>query len=123
MDSFFIWYGLTVVLFFLPALLGIFVFRQRPVHLRHRDSGLPKVGRLGWSWTYLYFGWLVPMFRGEIGMALLHLLFSLFTFGIFQLIWSFLYNKQHLTRLMTAGWLLDANADGYAEMRSRLGIV
>lgn len=122
MISFSIWHWLIVSLFFLPALLGIFVFKQRPVHLRHRDSGLPKVARIGWCWTYVYFGWLVPMFRGEIAMGLLHLLFTMLTFGIFQFIWSFLYNRQHLTRLMTSGWVLDPNSPDHQLNKDRLGI-
>jgi len=62
------------------------------------------------------------MFRGEIAMGLLHFLFSLITFGVFQFIWSFLYNKQHLTRLMSGGWALDETADNYPEVKNRLGI-
>jgi hypothetical protein len=116
------WLLLILLLLLGPALLGIFVFKQTPIQLRHKESGLPKVGRHGWSWTYLYFGWLVPMFRGEIGMGLLHFLFSVLTLGIFQVIWSFLYNKQHLTRLMTSGWQLDLSDPNFNRNRELLQI-
>ncbi len=126
MGSFSLWHWLIVLLIVLflliPALLGIFVFKQKPVYLKHKDSGLPKTARIGWCWTYVYFGWLVPMFRGEIVMGLLHLVFSVITLGLFQVIWSFLYNKQHLTRLMSSGWTLDANSKNFLEIRNRLGI-
>jgi hypothetical protein len=90
-----------------PALLGIFVFKQKPITVKHKDSGIRKTARLGWSWTYYYFGFIVPIIRGEIGVAVLHLVITLVTFGLFQIIWSFFYNKQHITRLMTSGWVLD----------------
>jgi len=37
---------------------------------------------------------------------MLHLLFSIFTFGIFQLVMPFLYNKQYTSRLLTSGFVL-----------------
>jgi hypothetical protein len=122
MGSFSVWHWIILFVIFGPMLLGIFVFKQAPIYLRHSVSGLPKVGRLGWSWTYLYFGWLVPIFRGEIGMGLLHLILSLVTFGLFQFIWSFLYNKQHLTRLMTTGWELDPSSHNYDTAKRRLNL-
>lgn len=102
------WVVLLVVfsVVFLPAILGIFVFRQKKVLVIHPSSGMRKTARLGWSWTYWYFGFLVPVFRGEIGIGILHAIISVITFGLFQLIMSFLYNKHHITRLLERGWLL-----------------
>lgn len=48
-----------------------------------------KTGLYGFSWTYLFFGWLVPVFRGELGVGALHLLFSVVTFGLWQFIACF----------------------------------
>jgi hypothetical protein len=64
------------------------------VIIRHNQSGLTKKGYYGYSWTYLFFGWFVPLFRGELGVAALHLLFSCVTLGFWQLVMSFLYNRQ-----------------------------
>lgn len=114
------WIGLiSTLLFFLPALLGLFIFRQSPVVVIHQSSGMTKIARLGWSWTYWYFGFLVPVSRGEILIGALHLFITLFTFGLFQLIMSFLYNRQHLVRLLESGWALAGNEE-YA--REKLGI-
>jgi hypothetical protein len=98
---------ILLVIVFLPAILGIFVFKQKPIKLKHKESGVGKTARLGWSWTYLYFGFLVPIFRGEIGIGVLHFVITFFTFGLFQIILSFLYNKQQITRLLTSGWILN----------------
>jgi hypothetical protein len=116
----------AVLFFFLlvfgPALLGIFVFKQRPITLKHRDSGIKKTARLGWSWTYYYFGFLVPIFRGEITIGALHLVITFCTFGLFQIIWSFLYNKQHITRLLTSGWVLADSPEVEPFAKEKLGI-
>jgi hypothetical protein len=110
------------LLVFGPALLGIFVFKQKPILLKHKDSGIRKTARLGWSWTYYYFGFLVPIFRGEITIAVLHLVITIFTLGLFQIIWSFLYNKQHMTRLLTSGWILSDSLEVEEFAKRKLGI-
>lgn len=79
--------------------------------IRHPQSGLVRKGYYGFSWTYLFFGWFVPLFRGELGVAALHLLFSFFTFGIWQIVMCFLYNKQYMTRMLMNGWVL-SDSDG-----------
>jgi len=69
------------------------------VAIKHKESGMMKTGYHGFSWTYLIFGWFVPLFRGELGVAALHLLFTFVTFGLWQLILSFLYILRLLTSL------------------------
>jgi len=120
MTTFFVWNWIVPLVYCLPAFLGIFVFKQRPVRLRNTTGGVVKVGRLGWSWTYFYFGFWVPLFRSEIGIAALHLLFTLVTFGLFQPVWSFLYNKQQMTRLLTSGWEVDDSEEVRQFVRRKL---
>jgi hypothetical protein len=74
-----------------------------------------KTGFYGYSWTYLFFGWFVPLYRGELGVGALHLLFTIVTGGIWQLIVSFLYNKQYMTRMLTNGWVLDGSDSDLSE--------
>ena len=120
MTTFFVWNWIVPLVYCLSAFLGIFVFTQRPVRLRNTTGGVVKVGRLGWSWTYFYFGFWVPLFRSEIGIAALHLLFTLVTFGLFQPVWSFLYNKQQMTRLLTSGWEVDDSEEVRQFVRRKL---
>ena len=120
MTTFFVWNWIVPLVYCLPAFLGIFVFTQRPVRLRNTTGGVVKVGRLGWSWTYFYFGFWVPLFRSEIGIAALHLLFTLVTFGLFQPVWPFLYNKQQMTRLLTSGWEVDDSEEVRQFVRRKL---
>ncbi|MGB0521298.1 MAG: hypothetical protein ACPGKU_09810 [Candidatus Puniceispirillaceae bacterium] len=81
-----------------------------------------KTGLYGFSWTYLFFGWLVPVFRGELGVGALHLLFSVVTFGLWQFIACFIYNKQYMTRMITNGWELAGSEEENLKARAALGM-
>jgi hypothetical protein len=93
------------------------------VLIKHPPSGLTRNGYYGFSWTYLFFGWLVPVFRGELGIGALHLLFSIMTLGLWQLVVCFLYNKQFMTRLLTNGWVLADTQSRSADAARALGVV
>ena len=92
------------------------------VPIKHTQSGIVKKGFYGFSWTYLFFGWFVPLFRGELFNGALHLLFTIVTLGFWQLIVCFLYNRQYMTRMLTAGWVLNGTEDQNAEARRALDI-
>ncbi len=94
----------------------------QPVLIKHPASGLIRKGHFGYSWTYLLFGWWVPLIRGELGVAALHLLFTLFTLGIWQVIVSFLYNKQFMTRMLEKGYVLADDEPTMAAARLKIGI-
>lgn len=68
-------------------------------------QGLEKDCPVGFSWTTLFFGFLVPLFRGDLVGVLIHLLASVFSIGIFWLIWPFFYNKNYINRLLEKGYM------------------
>lgn len=115
--------GLALILS--PLIIGLLVMGpQRSVLLVHAESGLSKKGFYGYCPTYFFFSFLVPIFRGEIGIGLLHLVFGILTFGIFQLVMPFLYNKQYTSRLLTTGWsIADPVSDRGQMAASRFGII
>lgn len=92
------------------------------VMIQHQANGLTKSGYFGFSWTYLFFGWFVPLFRGELGVAVLHLVITLFTFGLWQLIIAFLYNRQYMTRMLEKGYVLKDTEELMSRARIALGI-
>ena len=92
------------------------------VLLKNPNTGQMKNGFYGFSWTYLFFGFWVPLFRGEVMIAFLHLIFSAITFGIWQLIVSFLYNKQYTDRRITEGYRLADSPTNNGLAAARLGI-
>ena len=115
------WIACLIVL--MPLIVGLLIIgSQKPVHLIHKESGLVKKGYLGYSWSYLFFGWFVPIFRGELGVGLLHLAITLFSAGLSQLIFPFIYNRQHMTRLLLSGWQLDTQDPRYEWSKIKLNI-
>jgi hypothetical protein len=95
----------------------------RAVLMKHPASGMMKKGYFGFSWTYLFFGWWVPLFRGEIGVAAIHLIFTLLTFCLWQIVMAFLYNKQYMTRMLVdKGFVLADSEQVNTMARVKLGI-
>jgi hypothetical protein len=123
MSSFSIWHWIILLILFSPVIIGFAVMGvQKTVLVKHQQSGLVKKGFFGFSWTYLLFGLLVPIFRGEVGIGLLHLALTAVTFGVFQIVMPFLYNKQYMTRLLTSGWQLSDEQAVMSTARVKLGI-
>ena len=122
MESFWIWLLIAVV--FAPILAGLLLIGlQKKVRIIHEASGIAKDGYVGFSWTYLLFGWFVPVIRGEVGIGLIHLVITFVSFGLSQLIFPFLYNRQYMNRMLTSGWALDSNDVNYELARLKLNIV
>lgn len=114
---------LLILFFFGPLIIGtIMMGIQKGVQLKHTDSGLNKKGYYGYCWTYFLFGAFVPIFRGEIGIGLLHFIFTAITFGLFWLIMPFLYNKQYTNRLLTNGFKLSEDEELDVAIKERLGV-
>ena len=85
-------------------------------------NGLTRTGFYGFSWTYLLFGWWVPLIRGELGVAALHFIFTVLTIGIWQIIVAFLYNKQFMIRMFEKGYVLKDSEHVMSAARAKLGI-
>ena len=115
--------SLIFLIIFSPLIVGsIFLGWQKKIKVKHKQSGVEKYCHVGYSWTYFFFGFFVPIFRGEISIGIFHLIFSIITFGIFQLIMSFLYNKQSSIRLLTSGWDLNDTEENNTLAKVRIGI-
>jgi len=93
----------------------------------NRKTGITKDGFIGFSWTYLFFGFLVPLIRGHYPMAGIHFLISLtnyFTLGIVGLVLAFFFNKFYTLRLVEEGYdFAEPESDLAKTARSVLGIV
>jgi hypothetical protein len=119
--SMFHWFGF--VLLISPIVIGLWLLGvQKPVRIIHTDSGLVKTGYIGYSWTYLVFGWFVPVMRGEIGIGALHFLLTMVSLGLSQLIFPFLYNRQYMGRMLTSGWRLDSTDANSAQAKRVLDV-
>ena len=106
-----------------PLILGsIFLGWQQEIKVKHKESGVEGSCFIGYSWTYFFFGFFVPIFRGEISTGVFHLIFSIVTFGLFQLVMPFLYNKQYSIRLLTNSWVLNDSEEKNRLARLKIGI-
>ncbi|WP_223822960.1 HrgC protein [Helicobacter pylori] len=86
-----------------------------------KKDNLIKKGFVGFSWTTLFFNFFVPIIRGDVKGAVIMLITASFTFGLFNIVLAFIYNKQYTTRLLESGY---EPADEYSRgiLRSR-GII
>ena len=116
-------FSILILIVLSPLIIGtIFLGWQKKINVKHNESGILKNCFVGYSWTYFFFGFFVPIFRGEISIGVFHLIFSLVTFGIFQLIMPFLYNKQYSTRLLNNSWSLNDSEENNSIARQKIGI-
>jgi len=121
-DLFIILFLLFII--FSPLIIGsIFLGWQKKIKVKHNNTGIQKHCFVGYSWTYFFFGFFVPIFRGEILIGLFHFALSFVTFGIFQLIMPFLYNKQYSIRLLNDSWSLNDSEKMNILARIKIGIV
>jgi len=91
------------------------------VMMKHSNSGIIKKGYYGFSWTYFFFGYIVPIARREIKIAMLHLLLAIVTLGVSQIILSFLYNEQYMDRLIKKGYVFEDTNEVMDEAMLKLG--
>lgn len=80
------------------------------IQLRNQNSNLVKKAKVGFSWTTLFFGVFVPLFRGDVLWCIASIGLSIVTFGLFWLIFPFIYNRIYIKNLLEKGYL-PANDD------------
>ena len=80
------------------------------VQMKHPVTGIRKQGYFGFSWTYMFFGFFVPLLRGHYPMAGIHFVISLISFLTIWLptiILAFFFNKFYTIRLLEDGYIFD----------------
>jgi len=75
-------------------------------------DGENKVIPTGFSFTVLFFGAFVPLFRGDGMGFLIHIALAFFTMGFSWFILPFTYNYAYEQRLRDQGWkILNSNME------------
>ncbi|WP_033588750.1 HrgC protein [Helicobacter pylori] len=69
-----------------------------------KKDHLIKKGLVGFSWTTFFFGFFVPIIRGDARWAIVMVVVTLFTFVLSNIVFAFIYNKQYTTRLLESGY-------------------
>ena len=75
-------------------------------------TGAMKEAPIGFSWTVFFFGFLPPLFRGDIKWAAIMFLLACFTFGLSNIVFMFIYNKLYVRDLIGAGFKAQSIASG-----------
>lgn len=73
------------------------------INLVSENGELRKV-KVGFSWTVFFFGFLVPIFRGDAKWAVLMFIASMLTCFIAQLVFCFVYNGIYVRELLNKGF-------------------
>jgi hypothetical protein len=95
----------------------------------NRKTGISKEGFIGFSWTYLFFGFWVPLLRGHYVMTGIHFLIFLagvltFTWWVVQIVLAFFFNKFYTLRLIEEGYdFVEPDSELANIARTILGIV
>lgn len=90
------------------------------VNFKHEKSGLIKKVPTGFSWTTLFFGFFVPMFRGAWLLTIISILAAIFTAGLAWLIFPFIINKLYIKHLLETGYQPRSNSD--IDILNQIGI-
>jgi len=75
-------------------------------------NGAVKKSCVGFSWTTFFFGFFVPLFRGDVLWFIVMLILSFCTLCLAQILLSFLYNGIYTKNLLRDGY---RPADSYSE--------
>ena len=68
------------------------------------EIGQVKIVKEGFSWTMLFFGIFVPLYRGDWKWFLIILIANLFTYGLASIVFAFIYNKIYINDLLEKGY-------------------
>ena len=110
---------LFILLFiFFLCLVGIIIgiivsitMKSAKIILKHQNTNVIKKCKVGFSWTSLFFGFFVPVVRGDVLWGILSLLLDISTGFIFWLIFPIIYNKIYIKNLLEKGYI---PADDYS---------
>ncbi len=72
--------------------------------LKNPRNGSIKTAPIGFSWTILFFGFLVPLYRKEWFWTILTLILQVITLGVAAIPLAFCYNKIYIRRLINKGY-------------------
>lgn len=68
------------------------------------DAGQVKTPKIGFSWTVLFFGFFVPLFRGDAKWAIFMMIADVLTFWLANFLLCFLYNGIYVKDLLEKGY-------------------
>lgn len=68
-----------------------------------------KKAPIGFSWTMLFFGFFVPLIRGDYLWAVILLGLNIITSGVAAIVMAFFYNRMYLKGLFEKGYYIQSH--------------
>lgn len=72
--------------------------------MKNKHTNDIKNAPVGFSWTVLFFSFLVPLLRKHYSGVVFWLVLSVLTFGLALLFFPFIYNKEYIKHLISKGY-------------------
>ena len=93
------------------------------ISLENKKTKQLKLAPVGFSWTNFFFGFFVPLFRGDWKWAAIFFVVGWVTFGFGSIITAFFYNKLYAEDLIKNGFKVKSlNGADKNLIKARLGI-
>ena len=93
------------------------------ISLENKKTHQLKQAPIGFSWTNFFFGFFVPLFRGDWKWAAIFFAIGWVTFGFGCFITAFFYNKLYVEELMNNGFKVKSlNGADKSLIKARLGV-
>ncbi|AXK55120.1 MULTISPECIES: hypothetical protein [Pseudomonas] len=90
---------------------------------KNPNTGAIKEAPVGFSWTVFFFGFIPALFRADWKWAAIMFLLAMFTFGLSNLVFMFMYNKLYVRDLIGSGFKAQSIASGDLNFASsRIGM-
>jgi hypothetical protein len=72
----------------------------------HPVTGESLSAPVGWSWTSLFFGFVVPAFRQDWWMAIITMLLTVVFMAVVNVVMAVAYNRGYITRMLRQGFVI-----------------
>jgi hypothetical protein len=82
------------------------------IHFENPHTGALKEAPVGFSWTMFFFGFFVPLIRGDWKWSIVCLLIISITGGVFWFVFPFFYNKLYVKELISQGYKVKLIKEG-----------
>ena len=93
------------------------------ISLENKKTNQVKLAPIGFSWTNFFFGFFVPLFRGDWKWAAIFFIVGWVTLGFGSLITAFFYNKLYASDLLQDGFKVrNLNGADKELVKIKLGI-
>jgi hypothetical protein len=84
-----------------------------PVQMTNSTTGIVTTGYIGFSYSYFFLGifnlgWIVPLYRGDLVMSLILLIFHILTLPLWTVtafLFGLFFNKYYTLRLIEQGYI------------------